>query len=102
MTSIHSWPSSWFFSIVLQVDASVMEGSVCTYMGNNMAYLMGREVVIPTRASTRTLSVCEIFSMVHSPNHCRVSLTLVRYCAMRSSLAPYSSCTCLTTSWESL
>ncbi|RVW28609.1 hypothetical protein CK203_100861 [Vitis vinifera] len=31
---------------VLQVDASVMEGLVCTYMGNSMASLMGSEATI--------------------------------------------------------
>ena len=94
MTSVHSWPSSWLSSIVLQVDVSMMEGSVCTYIGNNMASLMGREVAILAKASTRTLSTRGIFSMVYSLNHCKVSLTFVRYRAIRSSLAPYSSCTC--------
>ena len=98
MTSVHSWPSSWLSSIVLQVDAFVMEGSVYTYIGNNMASLMGRKTAILSRASARTLSPRGIFSMVHSPNRCRVSLTFVRCRAMRSSLAPYSSYTCLTTS----
>ena len=75
-----------------------MEGLVYTYMGNNMASLMGSEAAIPTRASTHILSARGIFSMVHSPNRCRVSLTFVRYDVMCSSLALYSSCTCLTTS----
>ena len=98
MTFVHSWSSSWLSSIVLQVDASVMERLVCTYMGNSMASLMGSEAVIPTRASARTLSAHGIFSIVHLPSHCRVSLTFVRYRIMHSSLAPYSSCTCLTMS----
>ena len=102
MDSVHSWSSAWLASIVLQVEAFVMEGSVCTCMGNNMASLMGREATIPTRASARPLSVRLIFSIVHSANRCRVSLTLVRYRAMRSSLASYSFWTCLTMSWESL
>ena len=76
MTSIHSWPFSWLSLIALQVDASVMEGSVCTYMGNSMTSLMGSEAAILAK----------------------VSLTFVRYHAMCSSLAPHSSCTCLTTS----
>ena len=87
MTSVHCWPSSWLSSMALQVDAYVMEGSVCTCMGNKMASLMGREAVILARASARTLSARGIFSMVHSSNCCRVSLTFVRYRAMRSSLA---------------
>ena len=78
MTSVHSLPSSWLSSIVLQVDAFVMEGSVYTYIGNNMASLMGREAAILARASTRTLSARGIFSMVHSPNRCRV-LDIVPY-----------------------
>ena len=41
MTLIHSWLSSWLSSIVLQVGASVIEGLVCTYMGNNMASFLG-------------------------------------------------------------
>ena len=98
MTFIHSWPFSWLSSIVLQVDASMMEGLVCTYMGNSMASLTGSEATIPTRASTRMLSALGIFSMVYSPSHYRVSLTFVRYRVMHSSLAPYFSCTCLTTS----
>ena len=77
-----------------------MEGLVCTYMGNNMASLMGSKAAIPAKASARTLSTWGTFSIVHSPNRCRVSLTFVRYRVMRSSLAPYSSYTCLTTSWE--
>ena len=98
MTFVHSWPFSWLSSIVLQVDASVMEGLVCTYMGNSMASLMGSEAAIPARVSARTLSAHGIFSMVHSSSRCRMSLTFVRYRVMRLSLAPYSSCTCLTTS----
>ena len=39
MTFVHSWPSSWLPSIVLQVNVSMMEGLVCTYMGNSMAFL---------------------------------------------------------------
>ena len=65
MTSVHSWSSPWISSIVLQVDASMMEGSVCTCMDNNMASLMGREAAIPTKASAHTLSVRGIFSIVH-------------------------------------
>ena len=57
MTLIHSWLSS----IVLQLGASMMEGLVCTYMGNSMASLMGSEAAIPARASTRTLLARGIF-----------------------------------------
>ena len=98
MTFVYSWPSSWLSSIILEVDASVMEGLVCTYMGNRVASLTGSEAAILARASARTLSARGIFSMVHSPSHCKVSLIFVRYRVMRSSLASYSSCTCLTTS----
>ena len=56
MASVHSWPSAWLASMVLQVEASVMEGLVCTFMGNNMASLMGKETTIPAKASARPFS----------------------------------------------
>ena len=77
MTFIHSWPFSWLSSIILQVNASVMEGLVYTYMGNSVASLTGSEAAIPARASACTLSAHGLFSMVHSPNHYRVSLILL-------------------------
>ncbi|RVW41938.1 hypothetical protein CK203_081586 [Vitis vinifera] len=45
----HSWPSGCFASMVLQVEASVTEGLVCTCIGNNMASLMGREAAMLPR-----------------------------------------------------
>ena len=33
-----------------------MEGLVCTFMGNNMASLMGKETTIPAKASARPFS----------------------------------------------
>ncbi|WJZ90774.1 hypothetical protein VitviT2T_009898 [Vitis vinifera] len=53
MTFVYSWPSSWLSSIILEVDASVMEGLVCTYMGNRVASLTGSEAAILARASAR-------------------------------------------------
>ena len=61
MTLVHSWLSSWLSSIVLQVGASMIEGLVCTYMGNNMVSLIGSEATIPAKASTCTLSAPGIF-----------------------------------------
>ena len=86
--------------MVLQVEVSAMEGLVCTCIGNNMASLMGREAAMPARASTRPFSILLIFSIVHSVNRCKVSLTFVRYRVMRASLASYSFWTCLTMSCE--
>ena len=100
IASVQSWPSAWFASMVLQVEASATEGFVCTCIGNNMASLMEREAAMPARASAHPFSVRLIFSIVHSVNRCSVSLTLVRYRVMRSSLASYSFWTCLTTSWD--
>ena len=102
MASVQSWPSVWFASMVLQVEAFATEGLVCTCIGNNTASLIGREAAMPARASARPFSVRLIFLIVHSVNYCRVSLTLVRYLVMRSFLASYTFWTCLTTSWESL
>ncbi|RVW44261.1 hypothetical protein CK203_099618 [Vitis vinifera] len=45
ITLVHSWLSYWLSSIALQAGASVMKGLVCTYMGNNMASLMGNEIL---------------------------------------------------------
>ena len=94
MTLIHAWLSS----IALQAGDSTMEGLACTYMGSNMASLMGSETVILANASPRTLSARWTFSIVHSSNCCRVPRTFVRYWDMRSSLAPYSFCICPTMS----
>ena len=102
MSSVHSWPSAWLASMVLQVEASVTEGLAYTCIGNNMTSLMGREAVMPARASARPFSVCLIFLIVHSVNRCKMSLTFFRYRVMRASLALYSFWTCLTTSYESL
>ena len=74
MSSVHSWPSAWFASMVLQVEASAMEGLACTCIGNNMASLMGREAAMPARASARPFSVRVIFSIVHSVNRVRCLL----------------------------
>ncbi|KAL6321307.1 hypothetical protein AAG906_016341 [Vitis piasezkii] len=62
--------------MVLQVEVSATEGLACTCIGNNMASLMGREAAMPARASARPFSVRLIFSIVHSVNRCKVSLTL--------------------------
>ena len=102
MSSVHSWMFAWLALMVLQVEASATKGLACTCIGNNMASLMGREAATPAKASARPFSVCLIFSIDHSMNHCKVSLTLVRYRVMRASLASYSFWTCLTTSGESL
>ena len=88
--------------MVLQVEVSVTEGLVCTCIGNRMTSLMGREAVMPAKASARPLSVRLIFSIVHSVNYCKVFLTLAKYRAMHASLASYSFWTCLTTSCKSL
>ena len=88
--------------MVLQVGISATEGLACTCIGNRMASLMGREAVIPAKASARPLSARSIFSIVHSVNCCKVFLTLAKYRIMRASLASYSFWTCLTTSCESL
>ena len=61
MASVQSWLSAWFASMVLQVEASAMEGLVCTWIGNNMASLMGRQAAMPARASTRPFSIRLIF-----------------------------------------
>ena len=102
MLFVQSWPSAWLASMVLQVEVSATEGLDCTCTGNRIASLMGREAVMPAKGSARLFSVHLIFSIVHSMNRCKVSLTLVRYRAMRASLASYSFWTCLTTSCESL
>ena len=98
MSFVHSWTFAWLASMVLQVEASATEGLACTCIGNSMTSLMGREVAMPAKASARPFSVRLIISIVHSVNRCKVSLTLVRYRAMRASLASYSFWTCLTTS----
>ena len=100
--SVHSWSFAWFASMVLQVEIPTTEGSVYTCIGNRMTSLIGREAPIPTKASARPFSVRLIFSTVHSVNCYKVSFTLVRYRAMRASLASYSSWMCLITSCESL
>ena len=102
MLFVQSWSSACLASMVLQVEVSATEGLVCTCIGNNMAFLMGREAAMPAKASTRLFSILLIFSIVHSVNRCRVSLTFVKYRAMRASLASYSFWTCFTTSCESL
>ena len=102
MFFVHPWSSTWLASMVLQVEVSATEGLVCTCIGSNMASLIGREAAMLAKAPARPFSVCLIFSIVYSVNRCRVSLTLVRYRAMRASLASYSFWTCLTTSCESL
>ena len=98
MSFVYSWTFAWLASMVLQVEASATEGLACTCIGNNMASLMGRETVMPTKASVRPFSIRFSFSIVHSVNRCRVSLTLARYRVMCASLASYSFWTCLTTS----
>ena len=100
--SVHSWSFAWVASMVLQVELPAIKGLVCTCIGSRIASLMGREAAIPTKASARPFSVRLIFSTVHSVNCCKVSFTLVRYRAMRASLASYSSWMCLTTSCKSL
>ena len=90
MSLVHSWLSAWFTSMVLQVEVSATEGLTCTYIGNNIASLMGREAAMPAKASAHPFSVRLIFSIVHSGNRCKMSLTLVRYHVMRASLASYS------------
>ena len=74
MASVQSWPSAWFASMVLQVEAFATEGLVCTCIGNNTASLMGREAAMPARASARPFSVRVIFSIVHSVNRVRCLL----------------------------
>lgn len=71
-------------------------------MGNNIASLTGSVAATPARASACVFSARGIFLMIHSFNRLKVSQTLVRYCAIRSSLDSYSPWTCSTTSWESL
>ena len=90
MSSVHSWPSTWFASMVLQMEVSATEGLAYTCIGNNMASLMGREAAMHAKASARPFSVRFTFSIVHSVNRCKVSLTLARYHAMRAFLASYS------------
>ena len=101
MLFVQSRSSAWLALIMLQVKVSMTEGLVCTCTGNRIASLMGREVAMPAKVSAHPFSVRLIFSIVHSVNRCKVSLTLVRYRAMRASLASYSFWTCLTTSCES-
>ncbi|RVW30503.1 hypothetical protein CK203_098854 [Vitis vinifera] len=57
MAFVQSWPSAWFALMVLQMEASAMEGLVCTCIGNYMASLMGREAPMPARASTHPFSI---------------------------------------------
>ncbi|RVW26961.1 hypothetical protein CK203_098767 [Vitis vinifera] len=58
------------------MEVSATEELACTCIGNNMGYLMGRETAMPARASARPFSIRLIFSIVHSVNCCKVSLTL--------------------------
>ena len=77
MLFVHSWPSASLALMVLQVEVSVTKGLVCTCTGNRIASMMGREAAMPAKASARPFSVRLIFSIVHSVNRYKVSLTLV-------------------------
>ena len=90
MSFVHSWPSAWLASMVLQVEVSATEGLACTCIGNNMASWMGREAAMLAKASARLFSIRLIFSIVYSVNRCKVPLTLIRYRVIRASLASYS------------
>ena len=94
MTVVHYWLSL----IVLQMGDFAMEGVVWTYMGSSMNSLLRSEVAIPAKASTCMLVVQGILSTTHSSNRFKESCTFIKYLDMRSSLAPYSFCICLTMS----
>ncbi|RVW56790.1 hypothetical protein CK203_082750 [Vitis vinifera] len=49
MLFVHSWPSAWLASMVLQVEVSATEGLVCTCTGNRIASLMGGEAAMRPR-----------------------------------------------------
>ncbi|KAL6336767.1 hypothetical protein AAG906_036081 [Vitis piasezkii] len=56
MSFVQSWSFACFALMVLQVEASAMEGLTCTYIGNNIASLMGIEATMPAKVSARPFS----------------------------------------------
>ena len=61
MSYVHSWPSAWFASMVLQVEISVTEGLGCTCIGNRMTSLIGREAAMPAKTSAPIVSSLDFF-----------------------------------------
>lgn len=71
-------------------------------MGNNITSVTGSVAATLARALASAFSARGTFLMVHSLNWLVVIQTFVRYWAIHSSLASYSSWMCLTMSYESL